>query len=500
MSDVAALSDPLAAALRCHFGFGSFRPGQEQVARALNGGRDVLAVMPTGAGKSLCYQLPALAREGLAVVVSPLIALMQDQVQRLQANGIAADTVNSNRSREENVAAWKAAARGALDLLYMSPERLTDARMLEALARLKLALLVVDEAHCVSQWGHDFRPEYLALGCLKERFPGVPIGAFTATADRATRAEIARVLLRPDHAAFVAGFDRPNIALSVIRKRKAAVDEQILGLVRAGGGGSGIVYCLSRAETERLAARLSAAGVNAFPYHAGMDAEARRAALDRFLTEPGAVPVATVAFGMGIDKPDVRFVVHAALPAGLEAYYQEIGRAGRDGLPAVATMLFGWNDVMARRRMIDGSGAPEERKRLEHARLKRLVDYAETAFCRRQFLLRHFGEEIDPCGACDVCDAALGTIAPGAPARVPAPGSEPRAPDPELLAALKRLRLELARTRRVPAYVVFHDATLSAIAAARPATLDALGALPGVGAKKLADFGPAVLEVVRAAP
>ncbi|MFN6998545.1 RecQ family ATP-dependent DNA helicase [Elioraea tepidiphila] len=499
MSGVPTLDDLLATALRRHFGFTSFRPGQEQVARALGAGQDVLAVMPTGAGKSLCYQIPALVREGLAVVVSPLIALMQDQVQRLQANGIAADMVNSNRPREENVAAWKAAARGELDLLYMSPERLTDPRMLEALARLPLSLLVVDEAHCVSQWGHDFRPEYLALGCLKERFPAVPIGAFTATADRATRAEIARVLLRPDHAPFVAGFDRPNIALSVIRKRKGAVNDQILGLVRAGGGESGIVYCLSRAETERLAARLASAGVNAFPYHAGMDADARRAALDRFLTEPGAVPVATVAFGMGIDKPDVRFVIHAALPAGLEAYYQEIGRAGRDGLPAVATMLFGWNDVMARRRMIDGTAAPEKRKRVEHARLKRLVEYAETTACRRQLLLRHFGEETGPCGACDVCQATLGEIAP-VTERARAPVPTPRAVDPELLAALKRLRLDLARARRVPAYVVFHDATLAAIASARPHTLDALGALPGVGAKKLADFGAAVLDVVRASP
>jgi ATP-dependent DNA helicase RecQ len=494
-----ALADPLAATLRRHFGFGSFRPGQEQVARALCAGRDVLAVMPTGAGKSLCYQLPALVRPGLAVVVSPLIALMQDQVQRLQANGIAADTVNSGRPREENVAAWRAAARGELDLLYMSPERLTDPRMLEAMSRLELALLVVDEAHCVSQWGHDFRPEYMALGCLRERFPQVPIGAFTATADRATRAEIARVLLRPDHAAFVAGFDRPNIALSVIRRRKGEGNAQILGLVRAAGGESGIVYCLSRAETERLSARLRTNGVNAFAYHAGMDADARRAALDRFLTEPGAVPVATVAFGMGIDKPDVRFVVHAALPGGLEAYYQEIGRAGRDGLPAVASMVFGWNDVMARRRMIDGTSAPEERKRVEHARLKRLIDYAEATSCRRQVLLRHFGEEVGPCGACDVCDPSLGEIAPAAPVRPRAPAPAPRAVDPDLLAALKRLRLDLARARRVPAYVVFHDATLAAIAAARPGTLDALGALPGVGARKLADFGEAVLEVVRAA-
>jgi ATP-dependent DNA helicase RecQ len=503
----AEAADPLVEALRRRFGYPAFRPGQEAVARALSGGRDVLAVMPTGAGKSVCYQLPAAARHerdgAMAVVVSPLIALMTDQVQRLALNGIPAGAINSAAGRAENVGTWRAAARGALALLYMSPERLTDERMLDALARLRLSAIVVDEAHCVSQWGHDFRPEYLALRCLRERFPAVPIGAFTATADAATRGEIARLLLRPGALVEVLGFDRPNIRLAVEPKRRREdALARIAGLVKEEQGAAGIVYCLSRKDTEATAAMLASVGINAFPYHAGMEMEARMAAQDRFMTEPGAVAVATIAFGMGIDKPDVRFVIHAGLPGGVEAYYQEIGRAGRDGAPARATMLFALADVAARRRMIARSGAPEGRKRAELGRLNALVRYAESRSCRRVALLAHFGEKAEPCGMCDICEGGLGVHA-HAPALAPsaAPAPKPAAPvvDPSdpCLAALKTLRLALAREARVPAYVVFPDTTLAAMAAARPATREALAALPGVGEVKLARYGEAFLAAIR---
>ncbi|WP_144299394.1 RecQ family ATP-dependent DNA helicase [Elioraea rosea] len=489
--------------LRRRFGFPSFREGQGAVAHALEAGRDVLAVMPTGAGKSVCYQVPAAARHeadgAMAVVVSPLIALMADQVQRLTASGVPAGAINSAADRAANVETWRRAARGDLALLYMSPERLTDERMLAALTRLPLSAIVVDEAHCVSQWGHDFRPEYMALSCLKDRFEGVPIGAFTATADAATRREIARVLLRHGALVQVLGFDRPNITLAVERKgRKDEAGERIAELIAAEKGAAGIVYCLSRKDTEATAALLAARGFNAFAYHAGMSTEARTEAQDRFMTEPGPVAVATVAFGMGIDKPDVRFVIHAGLPGGVEAYYQEIGRAGRDGAPARATMLFSMADVMMRRRMIADSGAPEARQKAEFARLRALVDYAESSTCRRVALLAHFGQESGPCGACDICAGARGVHVPAPKpraAKAAAPAVD--AADP-CLVALKALRLMLARERKVPAYVIFPDATLAAMAAARPATREAMAALPGVGEKKLADFGPVFLaEIAR---
>jgi ATP-dependent DNA helicase RecQ len=506
----AEAADPLLEALRRRFGYPAFRPGQEAVARALFEGRDALAVMPTGAGKSLCYQLPAAARHerdgAMAVVVSPLIALMTDQVQRLVLNGIPAGAINSAADRAGNVETWRAAARGDLALLYMSPERLTDERMLAALARLRLSAIVVDEAHCVSQWGHDFRPEYLALACLKDRFEGVPIGAFTATADAATRREIAAVLLRTGALTQVLGFDRPNIRLAVEPKRgRADALARIAELVAEERGAAGIVYCLSRKDTEATAEMLALSGANAFPYHAGMETEARAEAQDRFMTEPGAVAVATIAFGMGIDKPDVRFVIHAGLPGGMEAYYQEIGRAGRDGQPARATMLFSFADVMARRRMIAQGDVPERRKQAELRRLQALVSYAESDTCRRVRLLAFFGEESEACGRCDVCETQAATVGRAAPARERAPSAPLQrkpaviasvAPGDPCLAALKALRLSLAHERRVPAYVIFPDSTLAAMAAAKPATREAMAALPGVGEKKLAAFGQAFLAAL----
>ncbi len=495
--------DPLLGTLRRRFGFPGFRPGQEDVVRALGGGRDVLAVMPTGAGKSVCYQVPAAvahqARGAIAVVVSPLIALMADQVQRLQASGVPAGAINSASDRAANVETWRAAARGDLALLYMSPERLTDPRMLDALGRLDLSAIIVDEAHCVSQWGHDFRPEYMALSCLRERFDAVPIGAFTATADAATRREIARVLLRQGALVHVLGFDRPNITLAVEPKSgKAGAEARIAALVAAEQGAAGIVYCTSRKDTEAVAAMLASRGVNAFAYHAGMTTDARTEAQDRFMTEPGAVAVATVAFGMGIDKPDVRFVIHAGLPGGVEAYYQEIGRAGRDGEPARATMLFSMADVMMRRRMIAQGNAPDAHQRMELQRLRALIGYAESRTCRRVALLAHFGEESEACGACDICAGSEGVHAPVEKRRAPKAAAAAHAVDASdpCLVALKALRLTLARDRKVPAYVIFPDSTLAAMASARPASREAMAALPGVGEKKLADFGEAFLAAL----
>ena len=389
------------AALRDTFGFDAFRPGQEEVVDRLIAGRHALVVMPTGAGKSLCFQVPALVRGGLTVVVSPLVALMQNQVAALRLAGVAAGTINSSLSREDNVATWRAAAAGRLALLYMSPERLMTGRMLAALARLPLSMIVIDEAHCISQWGHSFRPEYEALTGLAGVFPGVPLAAFTATADTVTREDIAGRLFPGRVDPIVAGFDRPNIRLAV--SPKADVKKQLLDFVRERAGRCGVVYCLSRRRAEEMAAVLAGAGHKALAYHAGLEAGARRVLLDRFLTEPGIVMTATIAFGMGIDKPDVRYVVHVDLPATVEAYYQELGRAGRDGAPADAALFYGLDDIRMRRRFIEDSGAGEDRKRVDRRRLDALLAYCEAVECRRGALLSYFGERADACGNCDVC-------------------------------------------------------------------------------------------------
>ncbi len=383
------------------FGFDGFRPGQEPVVDALLAGRDVLTVMPTGFGKSLCYQLPALALGGLAIVVSPLVALMHDQVAALRLAGVAAETINSSRDREQNVAAWKRAVAGEVRLLYLAPERLMTARMLDALARLPVRLIAVDEAHCISQWGPSFRKEYEALGELRARFPGVAIAALTATADAVTRQDIAARLFGGRVEEHVLGFDRPNLKLAVEPKRNGP--KQLLAFVRRHPGASGIVYCLSRKKTEDVAGQLTDNGIRALPYHAGMDKADRDANQNAFMTEPGLVMVATIAFGMGIDKPDIRYVFHTDLPGSPEAYYQEIGRAGRDGAPAEAHMLYGLDDIRMRRMFIDQEDSSQERKRREHKRLDALIAYCESPTCRRQGLLAYFGEESGPCGNCDVC-------------------------------------------------------------------------------------------------
>jgi ATP-dependent DNA helicase RecQ len=401
---VPTLSPAHRAALSKHltevFGFAELRPGQAAAIEALLGGRSVLAVMPTGAGKSLCYQLPALVLGGLTIVVSPLLALMRDQVAALRLNGIAAASINSDQSRDDNIAVWRQVQAGEIRLLYLSPERLMTEAMLKALAKLDLRLIAIDEAHCISQWGPAFRPEYEALSSLRERFPALPIIGLTATADPATRADIDAKIFAGQAVSVVTGFDRPNLSLSVTLKDHWK--KQVLAFVKERGQ-SGIVYCLSRKKTEQVAALLCAEGHKALAFHAGMESAVKEQVQDRFMTEPGIVMVATVAFGMGIDKPDIRFVLHTDLPASPEAYYQEIGRAGRDGLPADTMLLYGLDDIRMRRLFIEQEESAPERKRREHKRLDALIAYCEAPECRRRMLLRYFGDESAPCGNCDVC-------------------------------------------------------------------------------------------------
>ena len=387
--------------LKEKFGFDSFRPGQESVIEAVLAGRNILAVMPTGSGKSLCYQVPALMLDGLTIVVSPLVALMRDQVAALKLAGIAADGIHSGNERAENVEAWRRAASGQTRLLYMSPERLTGERMLAALSRLPIRLIAIDEAHCVSQWGPAFRPEYAELNCVGKYFPDAPVIAMTATADVVTREDIAARLFGQNVEQFVLGFNRPNIRLTV--KPKEQEKRQIQEFVDLNAAHSGIVYCLSRRKTEEVAEQLSRSGIRALTYHAGMDSRERETNQNIFMTEPRVVIVATIAFGMGIDKSDVRYVLHTDLPGSLEAYFQEIGRAGRDGQPAEACMLYGISDIRMRRQFIENEDAGPQRRRREHKRLDALLGYCEAPVCRRTTLLRYFGEASDPCANCDVC-------------------------------------------------------------------------------------------------
>ena len=383
------------------FGFDAFRHGQEPAVEALLAGRNVLSVMPTGSGKSLCFQVPALMLGGLTLVVSPLVALMQDQVAALRLSGVAADTINSAQDRAENVAAWRRAAAGETRILYLAPERLMTERMLAALQGLPVRLIAIDEAHCISQWGPAFRPEYESLARLREVFPQVPVAALTATADEATRRDILDKLFGGQAESIVLGFDRPNIRLAV--EEKHDWKRQLLAFLERHKGESGIVYCLSRKKCEQTAEFLTRNGTKALSYHAGMDKAARAANQATFMSEPGVVVVATIAFGMGIDKPDVRFVFHADLPSSIEAYYQEIGRAGRDGAPAKAHMLYGLDDIRIRRLFVEQEDAGEQRKRREHKRLDAFIGYCESPQCRRQTLLAYFGEEAETCGNCDIC-------------------------------------------------------------------------------------------------
>ncbi|MBO9450442.1 DNA helicase RecQ [Tropicibacter sp. R16_0] len=586
--------------LRDVFGFDAFRPGQEEIVDAVTAGENVLAIMPTGGGKSLCFQLPALMREGVTVVISPLIALMRDQVRALQEAGVAAGALTSGNTPEETEAVWAALDAGELKLLYMAPERLASGAAMGMLRRIGVSLIAVDEAHCVSQWGHDFRPDYLRIGELR-RALDVPLAAFTATADAETQDEIVEKLFDgvPPRA-FLRGFDRPNIHLAFSAKDNPR--RQIMEFAAARKGQSGIVYCGTRNKTETLSQALREAGHSACYYHGGMEAEDRRIVETRFAREDGLIVVATVAFGMGIDKPDIRWVAHADLPKSIEAYYQEIGRAGRDGGPAETLTLFGPDDIRLRRNQIDEGLAPPERRAADHARLNSLLGLAEALECRRKTLLGYFGESDVTCGKCDLCDAPADVFDGTTPVRMalsailrteewfgsghlidillgnetdkvrarrhdqlPTYGvgkdySKPQwqaifrqmmghdlvRPDPErhgalrmtegakpilkgeaqiqlrrdsirkaarrpavkamvseedapLLSALKAKRRALAEAAKVPAYVIFPDRTLIEMAERRPASLDQMARVAGVGAKKLERYGSLFLEVITGA-
>ena len=583
--------------LRDVFGFDAFRPGQEDVVEAVVEGHNVLAIMPTGGGKSLCFQIPALLREGVTLVVSPLIALMRDQVRGLQAAGVAAGALTSGHTQEETDSVFQALAAGQLKLLYLAPERLASTAMQAALKRYNIALIAVDEAHCVSQWGHDFRPDYLRIGELR-RALNVPVAAFTATADRDTQQEIIeRLFAGSQPQVFLRGFDRPNIHLAF--NAKDSPRRQILDFVAPRKGQSGIVYCGTRAKTQALSAALNEAGHRACYYHGAMEAEDRRIVEGRFANEDGLIVVATVAFGMGVDKPDIRWVAHADLPKSIESYYQEIGRAGRDGGPAETLTLYGPEDIRLRRAQIDEGLAPVERRAADHGRLNALLGLAEALICRRQTLLAYFDETTLPCGHCDLCDAPpdrfeateavrkalsamlrsderfggghvidilLGnktdkicahghdflstfgvgkefsksqwqaifrqmmghdlirpdssrhgalrmtdaalpllrgaasltlradTVKSAPPARrVKALVSEDDAP---LLSALKAKRRALAEAANVPAYIIFNDKTLIEMAETRPASLDDMARISGIGTKKLDRFGQDFLQVI----
>jgi ATP-dependent DNA helicase RecQ len=596
------------------FGLPAFRGAQEAIVGHVVNGGNCLVLMPTGGGKSLCYQLPSLLREGCGIVVSPLIALMRDQVAGLLEAGVKAAVLNSTLSFDEANAVEQRLLAGDLDLLYVAPERLLTPRCLNLLGRAKIALFAIDEAHCVSQWGHDFRPEYIGLSVISERFPTVPRIALTATADDLTRQEIIDRLHLAGAPRFVASFDRPNIKYEIVDKQNAQTQLKAF-IAERHAGDAGIVYCLSRAKVEDTAEALTKAGVRALPYHAGLDAGSRARNQDRFINEDGVVIVATVAFGMGIDKPDVRFVAHLDLPKSIEAYYQETGRAGRDGKPSSAWMAYGLSDIVQQRRMIDESNGAEAFKRVSIGKLDALVSLAETTGCRRTRLLGYFGEALNAtkCGNCDNCLSpplvrdgkviaqkllscayrtgqrfgamhlidilvgrltervkqfghdklsvfgvgrelnekqwraalrqlvAMGHLRPDseafgalkltdsargvlkgetevmlreetAGARLRATRSKSRrgdiAPefaaqnkpgDANLLGALRAWRSETARKRGVPAYVVFHDATLDGIAASRPTTLSELRNISGVGDKKLEHYGDELIALVKAA-
>ena len=586
--------------LRETFGYDDFRGKQSAVIDNLIAGQHGLVIMPTGGGKSLCYQIPALLLDGTAIIVSPLIALMQDQVAALRANGVQAACLNSSLSGDEQREIEEAIINAELDLVYCAPERLLQERTLGLLDNARLSLIAIDEAHCVSQWGHDFRPEYRELAHLIERYPQVPRLALTATADAPTREEIRQQLGIAEDQQFIDGFDRPNIRYRIAEKNRGK--QQILDFIREHEEQAGIVYCLSRVGTDSMAEWLNENGVRALPYHAGLSSEDRAFNQQRFLNEDGLVMCATVAFGMGIDKPDIRFVAHLDMPSSIEAYYQETGRAGRDGAPAETLMLYGLQDIVRRRQMQEGSDAPVERQLLERRKLDALLGLCEVTSCRRQTLLRYFGDHLpEPCGNCDTClappitfdgavaaqkalsavyrsgqrfgvahliDLLLGNetdkmrqfghdqlptfgcgeefnkaqwsaifrqlvamgllnvdisgygglrLGEGAgevlrgerslQLREPPKkrsGSKVKIGRQELVSEedenlfehLRLWRKDTAEEMGVPPYVIFHDATLAAIAKLKPDSTSALGTVSGVGEKKLDAYGDEILGLV----
>jgi ATP-dependent DNA helicase RecQ len=387
--------------LKQYFGFSDFRPGQKEIVQALLANKNLLSVMPTGAGKSICYQLPAMLSDYKTIIVSPLVSLMDDQVASLKSNKLPAEKIHSNCTFEENGAAWRSFSQGEAKILYISPERLMTDRMVASLKGLGIGMFVIDEAHCISKWGAGFRPDYNDLSRLQYLFPSAVIAAFTATADEATRNDIVENLTSGNASIFVRGFDRPNLSLTVLQKTNWK--QRLLEFLHSKRRESGIIYCLSRKNTETVAAYLVENGFNALPYHAGQDATVRRNSQARFMTEEGLIMVATIAFGMGIDKPDIRFVVHANLPSSMEAFYQEIGRAGRDGASAATIMFYGLDDLIKRRRMINQGEGDDQYKLREQKRLDTLVAYCEAATCRRKALLVYFDDVYVECGNCDNC-------------------------------------------------------------------------------------------------
>ena len=590
--------------LQTVFGYNDFRGQQAEIVELVAGGGDALVLMPTGGGKSLCYQIPSLLRDGVGVVISPLIALMQDQVDALAEVGVRAAFLNSTQSAEEAARIERQVRHGELDLVYVAPERLMTPRCLALLDASRIALFAIDEAHCVAQWGHDFRPEYIKLSVLHERFPQVPRIALTATADQQTRTEIAHRLQLDTAKLFISSFDRPNIRYQIVEKGNGRT--QLLDFLRAEhAGDAGIVYCLSRKKVEETAEFLNASGITALPYHAGMEFEQRSRNQARFLREDGIVMTATIAFGMGIDKPDVRFVAHLDLPKSIEGYYQETGRAGRDGQPANAWMAYGLQDVVQQRRMIDESDADETFKRVLGVKLDAMLGLCETLSCRRQHLLTYFGQASTPCGNCDTClqppvsfdatvpvqkllstiyrvdqrfgaghvldilrgidsekvkqwrhdqlsvfgigaaqseaewrallrqsialglvcvdydaynalkltDAAKPVLRGGERVQLrqyqkpvkarrtgkPSKGyveSDLAGVDQVIFDKLRWWRMETARKHNVPAYVIFHDATLRDIATAKPGSLAQLRGVNGVGEKKLDTYGAEIVALI----
>lgn len=609
-TDVMALCDPTHEGsrkaleiLQSVFGYSSFRDRQEEIISGIISGQDALVLMPTGGGKSLCYQIPALVREGVGIVISPLIALMQDQVDALETAGVRAAYLNSALSYEEASRIERAVLRNELDLVYIAPERLVTERCLNWLSKAKIALFAIDEAHCVSQWGHDFRPEYIQLSILHEYFPDVPRIALTATADAHTREEIISRLKLENSRQFISSFDRPNIRYCIVEKENGR--HQLLDFITSEHpGDAGIVYCLSRKKVDETVAFLLGHHINALPYHAGMDTQTRSVNQSRFLREEGIVMVATIAFGMGIDKPDVRFVAHLDLPRSMEGYYQETGRAGRDGNPATAWMSYGLQDVVQQRRMIDESDADPEHRRIQVGKLDALLGFCETLTCRRVRLLEYFGQSASPCGNCDTCltppvardgtkdmqkllstiyrvgqrfgavhvidvlrgisservlqwrHDQLSTFGIGAGQSVaewrsvlrqavaaqyvwvdmdeynalkltelarpilkgektvllrqyqkPEKKRKEKAQpafsqlvlppqEQKLFEKLRWWRMEIAREKNMPAYVIFQDATLREIALAKPVTMNELKQISGIGDKRLAQWGEDIIRLV----
>ena len=475
------------AVLKKYFGYDAFRPLQDDIINHVLERRDTLVLMPTGGGKSLCFQLPALMFDGITIVISPLISLMKDQVDALQANGISASYINSTLDRETIASIQDDAASGTLKILYLAPERLATPSFLQWLKTLTISLIAIDEAHCISEWGHDFRPDYRNLSSLRIIFPAVPVIALTATATERVRLDIIRHLALRDHQAFISSFNRPNLNYAV--QPKAGSFPRLVDLLKKNHDSSAIIYCFSRKDTENIASKLRHHGLHALPYHAGLDHNVRRKTQDQFIRDEVRIIVATIAFGMGIDKPDVRLVIHYDLPKSVEGYYQETGRAGRDGLPSQCILFFSFGDKMKHQFFINRIEDDAERRNAEH-KLQQVLDYSQTKQCRRKFLLEYFGESwpTEKCGNCDVC----------VPQSIAALQSSDELPfNEELFQELRQLRKTMADVRRVPPFVIFGDKSLQDMATYFPQSPESFGKVFGVGRHKVKEFGTVFLRTIK---